>query len=39
MMKGFHNFEEITTEIEDKKKRMTTCTISAAEEREIVRDI
>jgi hypothetical protein len=39
MMKGFHNFEDIQSEIDDKKTRMTTCTISAAEEREIVRDL
>lgn len=39
MMKGFHSFEDITTEIEEKKQRMTTCTISPAEEREIVRDL
>jgi len=39
MMKGFHNYEDIQLEIEEKKARMTTCTISPAEEREIVRDL
>lgn len=39
MMNGFHSFDDITEEIAAKKHRMTTCTISGAEEREIVKDI
>lgn len=39
MLKGFTNIEDIQNEIDEKKHRLNTCTITSGEEREIVRDL